>query len=58
MVDVATLDQFRFWVVGSLAGRDAAIAGQMAPFVLVGSLMARAVVISGRRSVTVPDAGP
>jgi iron complex transport system permease protein len=45
LVDVATLDQFRFWAVGSLAGRDEAIAGQLAPFILVGAVMALA---SGR----------
>jgi iron complex transport system permease protein len=45
LVDVATLDQFRFWAVGSLAGRDAAIAAQLAPFIVVGALMALA---SGR----------
>ena len=31
-----TLDQYRFWEVGSLAGRDADIAGACAPFVVVG----------------------
>jgi iron complex transport system permease protein len=45
IIDVTTLDQFRFWAVGSLAGRDAAIAGQVAPFLAVGVLLALA---SGR----------
>ena len=45
IVDVTSLDQFRFWAVGSLAGRDAAIAGQVAPFIVVGVLLALA---SGR----------
>jgi iron complex transport system permease protein len=45
LIDLATLDQFRFWAVGSLAGRDAVIAWQIAPFVLVGTVMAMA---SGR----------
>jgi iron complex transport system permease protein len=45
LIDVATLDQFRFWAVGSLAGRDASIARQMAPFIAVGALMA---LVSGR----------
>lgn len=45
LIDLATLDQFRFWAVGSLAGRDATIAWQVAPFVLVGAVMALA---SGR----------
>lgn len=40
LVDQATLDQYRFWVVGSLAGRDGAIAGQVAPFLVVGALLA------------------
>jgi len=45
LLDVATLDQFRFWNVGSLAGRDGTIAAQVAPFILVGLVMALA---SGR----------
>jgi iron complex transport system permease protein len=45
LIDVATLDQYRFWAVGSLAGRDMGIAAQMAPFIVLGSLMALA---SGR----------
>ncbi|MFP5321622.1 MAG: FecCD family ABC transporter permease [Acidimicrobiia bacterium] len=40
IVDVSTLDQFRFWAVGSLAGRDAAIASQVLPFLLVGVALA------------------
>ena len=40
LLDVATLDQFRFWVVGSLAGRDAAVARQVTPFLVVGSILA------------------
>jgi iron complex transport system permease protein len=40
ILDVATLDQFRFWVVGSIAGRDSAIAGQVAPFIVAGALLA------------------
>jgi iron complex transport system permease protein len=40
LIDVATLDQYRFWVVGSLAGRDAAIAAQVAPFLAVGAVVA------------------
>ncbi len=45
LFDVTTLDQFRFWAVGSLAGRDDRIATQMAPFIIVGTVMALA---SGR----------
>jgi iron complex transport system permease protein len=40
LLDVSTLDQFRFWVVGSLAGRDATIAAQVLPFIVVGTALA------------------
>lgn len=40
LLDVTTLDQFRFWVVGSIAGRDATVAAQVAPFLLAGSVLA------------------
>ncbi|MEU4606722.1 iron ABC transporter permease [Kribbella sp. NPDC023972] len=43
--DVDTFDQFRFWAVGSLAGRGSDIAAQVAPFILVGIVLA---LISGR----------
>lgn len=42
LIDVATLDQFRFWAVGSLAGRDASIVTQLLPFLIVGVLLALA----------------
>ena len=45
MIDVATLDQFRFWAVGSLAGRDSTVATHLAPFFITGTLMA---LVSGR----------
>ncbi|MER8067440.1 iron ABC transporter permease [Streptomyces sp. NPDC094034] len=35
----ATLDEFRFWQVGSIAGRDAEIAGQIWPFLLLGTVL-------------------
>ena len=35
--DQQTLDTFRFWVVGALAGRGADVAWQVAPFVAVGA---------------------
>lgn len=38
-----TLDEVRFWQVGSLAGRDMSIALQVAPFMLVGGVLALAV---------------
>ena len=34
--DTQTLDAYRFWSVGALAGRDPAITAQVAPFLLVG----------------------
>jgi iron complex transport system permease protein len=40
IIDVTTLDQFRFWAVGSLAGRDASILVQVAPFLVVGVVLA------------------
>ncbi|MBT2403125.1 iron ABC transporter permease [Streptomyces sp. ISL-87] len=46
LLDVRTLDQYRFWAVGSLAGREAGLAMQLLPFVAVGLLLA--VGLSGR----------
>jgi iron complex transport system permease protein len=43
--DVDTFDQFRFWSVGSFAGRGSDIAAQVAPFILVGIVLA---LFSGR----------
>jgi iron complex transport system permease protein len=40
LLDQATFDQFRFWAVGALAGRDATVVAQIAPFLLVGCLLA------------------
>ena len=40
LFDQATFDQFRFWQVGALAGRDLTIAGQIAPFLVAGCLFA------------------
>lgn len=40
LLDQATLDQFRFWAVGSLAGRDMDVAWQMAGFVAAGVVLA------------------
>ncbi len=42
LLDIDTLDQYRFWVVGSLAGRDSAIASQVLPFLAVGAVLALA----------------
>ncbi|MPY64545.1 FecCD family ABC transporter permease [Streptomyces spongiae] len=35
----SALDEFRFWQVGSLAGRDAELVGQVWPFLLPGALL-------------------
>jgi iron complex transport system permease protein len=40
LLDVATLDEYRFWVVGSLAGRSTDILGEVLPFLAVGTLLA------------------
>jgi iron complex transport system permease protein len=42
LADVETLDQFRFWIVGSLAGRMSTIAVSVAPFIGVGLVLALA----------------
>jgi iron complex transport system permease protein len=39
LIDVQTLDAYRFWAVGSLAGREADIAGQVEWFLLAGALI-------------------
>jgi iron complex transport system permease protein len=40
--DQQTLDSFRFWVVGSLAGRGSDVAWQVAPFIAIGLVLAAA----------------
>ena len=35
-----TLDEFRFWIVGALAGREAGVVVQIAPFVVAGLVLA------------------
>ncbi|MCB0977782.1 MAG: iron chelate uptake ABC transporter family permease subunit [Acidimicrobiales bacterium] len=42
LLDSATLDQYRFWAVGSVAGRDLEIAGAVAPFLILGAILAMA----------------
>lgn len=42
LLDQQTLEAYRFWSVGSLAGRDPAITGQLVPFVAVGAAAALA----------------
>jgi ABC-type Fe3+-siderophore transport system permease subunit len=38
--DQQTLDSYRFWVVGALAGRGSDVAWQVAPFILAGLVLA------------------
>jgi iron complex transport system permease protein len=45
LLDVETLDQYRFWAVGSLVGRDTEMVGQVWPFIAFGAVLALA---SGR----------
>jgi iron complex transport system permease protein len=40
LLDEATLDQFRFWAVGSLAGRDLEVVASIVWFVVAGALLA------------------
>lgn len=42
LLDAATLDEFRFWVVGSLGGRDMDLLYQVLPFLGVGLVLALA----------------
>jgi iron complex transport system permease protein len=42
VLDVRTLDEFRFWVVGSIAGRDTGVALAVAPFIGAGLIVALA----------------
>lgn len=40
LIDLGTMDRFRFWGVGSLAGADANVLGQLWPFLLAGLVLA------------------
>jgi iron complex transport system permease protein len=40
LVDTTTLDVFRFWSVGSLAGRDPDVVVAVTPFIVVGTVVA------------------
>lgn len=42
LIQLEDLDRFRFWAVGSLAGRESVVVGDVLPFVLVGGLLALA----------------
>ena len=53
-LDVRTLDQYRFWAVGSLAGREAALASQLLPFP-VGGLALVAALSKRLNTLTLGD---
>lgn len=40
LLDTPTLDRFRFWVVGSVAGRGLEVTAQVLPFLVVGTVAA------------------
>jgi iron complex transport system permease protein len=42
LTDQRTLDEYRFWAVGSVAGRDPDLVVQLGPFIVVGAVMALA----------------
>ena len=42
LLDETSLDAYRFWSVGSLAGRDAAVGGQVVWFIVAGAILALA----------------
>ena len=45
VLDVSTLDEFRFWIVGSIAGRDSGVALSVLPFIAAGLVVA---LVAGR----------
>ena len=49
IMDQTTLEQVRFWTAGSLAGRELPLVGQVAPFILVGLVLA---LLLGRQLTT------
>lgn len=46
LLDTQALEQYRFWVVGSLAGRDASVLVQVLPFLVVGAALCVAAAAS------------
>ncbi|GAB2947282.1 iron chelate uptake ABC transporter family permease subunit [Micromonospora polyrhachis] len=53
-IDARTFEEYRFWVVGGIAGRDATVAAQVVPFALVG-LMLAAVAARGLDALALGD---
>lgn len=54
LLDEDTFESYRFWVVGSFERRDLDIAGQLAPFVVAGFVVA-ALVAPGLNQLTLGD---
>lgn len=40
LLDPSTFDQYRFWIVGALSGRDLGTVGQVTPFLVAGAVLA------------------
>ncbi|MEU5674395.1 FecCD family ABC transporter permease [Micromonospora sp. NPDC047762] len=53
-IDARTFEEYRFWVVGGLAGRDLSVAAQVLPFVIVGLVLA-ALVARGLDALALGD---
>ncbi|MEU6078524.1 iron ABC transporter permease [Micromonospora sp. NPDC047074] len=53
-IDSRTFEEYRFWVVGGLTGRDLTVAGQVLPFVLAGLALA-ALVARGLDALALGD---
>ena len=53
-IDARTFEEYRFWVVGGLAGRDVGVAAQVLPFVLAGLVLA-ALVARGLDALALGD---
>ncbi|GAB3805793.1 FecCD family ABC transporter permease [Micromonospora zhanjiangensis] len=53
-IDARTFEEYRFWVVGGLTGRDLSVAGQVLPFVLAGLTLA-ALVARGLDALALGD---
>ncbi|OKI45175.1 FecCD family ABC transporter permease [Micromonospora sp. CB01531] len=53
-IDARTFEEYRFWVVGGLTGRDVGVAGQVLPFVVAGAVLA-ALVARGLDALALGD---
>lgn len=53
-IDARTFEEYRFWVVGGLTGRDLSVTGRVLPFILTGLVLA-AVVARGLDALALGD---